>query len=173
MVFFGEIYAFLQVCWIGLFGANIAYTHLENCDLEEVFITKINSILTKNNVLDTTASHGDGCLRRDTCDSSYQLNRSIWNKMSISLTWKLWFSGSIPFRNEINFYRETMCYNILLLTQMVFFRDIHVFPQLCWTGQFGANSSYIHLENYDFQEVFLSKTNWIVTGQQHTRCSCL
>jgi hypothetical protein len=36
---------------------------------------------------------------RDTCVSSTHLNRSIWNKMSLSPPWNLWFAGSIPFKN--------------------------------------------------------------------------
>jgi hypothetical protein len=37
-----------------------------------------------NNVLDVPASNIDGCLSRDTCISSTQLNRPIWKKRSVS-----------------------------------------------------------------------------------------
>jgi hypothetical protein len=42
-----------------------------------------------------------------------------------------------------------------LLTQMVFFGEMHVFLQLSWIELFGANRVYLHLENYHLQAVFL------------------
>jgi hypothetical protein len=50
---------------------------------------------------------------------------------------------------------KTMGYILLLLTQMVFFREIHVFLQLRWIGLFGATWDLLHLENYDLHEVFI------------------
>jgi hypothetical protein len=38
-----------------------------------------------NNLLDAPASNTDGFLSRDTCDSSTQLKRPIWNIESLSL----------------------------------------------------------------------------------------
>jgi hypothetical protein len=38
---------------------------------------------------------------------------------------------------------------------MVFLGEIHVFFEFCTISLFGENRAYIHLENYDFQEVFL------------------
>jgi hypothetical protein len=46
MILFGEMDVFLELCTISLFGGNRAYIHLENYDLQEVFIKKTNSILT-------------------------------------------------------------------------------------------------------------------------------
>jgi hypothetical protein len=51
------------------------------------------------------------------------------------------------------------------------FLEIHVFVQLSWIGLFGANRDYLHIENYDLQEVFLSKTNSILT-EKHTTTHC-
>jgi hypothetical protein len=53
---------------------------------------------------------------------------------------------------------------------MIFFGEIHVFLQLRFIGQFGANTAYLHNENYDLQEVFLSKTNSTLTWVQFARC---
>jgi hypothetical protein len=39
-----------------------------------------------------------------------------------------------------------------------------------WIGLFGTTWAFLHLENYDFQELFLSETNSILTGKQCTRC---
>jgi hypothetical protein len=47
--------------------------------LQEEFLSKNNSILTGNNVLDAAASNIDGFLWRDTCVSSNQLNRLVWS----------------------------------------------------------------------------------------------
>jgi hypothetical protein len=39
--FFGDIYVFLQLGWIGLFGNKWDFLNLENSDLQEVFLSKI------------------------------------------------------------------------------------------------------------------------------------
>jgi hypothetical protein len=44
--FLYEIQVFLQLSWVGLFGTKWAFLHLENCDLLEVFISKIHPFLT-------------------------------------------------------------------------------------------------------------------------------
>jgi hypothetical protein len=45
---------------------------------------KVTKFPQGNNVPDAHASNTDGCVCRDTCISSTQLKRSIWNKMSLS-----------------------------------------------------------------------------------------
>jgi hypothetical protein len=42
-----------------------------------------------------------------------------------------------------------------LLTEMVFFQEIHVFFQLKWIGLFGTTWALLHLENYDLHAVFI------------------
>jgi hypothetical protein len=76
--------------------------------------------------------------------------------MSLSPIWKLWFSGSNPFKNYLNSHWATMHYMLLLLTQVVFFREIHVFLQLSWIGLSGANRAIPTLKTvicrkYSFQ----------------------
>jgi hypothetical protein len=46
MVFFIEIHVFLQLSGVGLFGAKKAFLHLRKYDLQEVFLSKNNSVLT-------------------------------------------------------------------------------------------------------------------------------
>jgi hypothetical protein len=46
---------------------------------------------------------------------------------------------------------------LLLLTQMGFFREIHVFLQLSRIVLSGAKRGYLHLEIDDLQEVLLAK----------------
>jgi hypothetical protein len=48
-----------------------------------------------------------------------------------------------------------MCYTLFILTQMVFFQEIHVFLQLSWIGLFGTTWALLLLENYDLHEVFI------------------
>jgi hypothetical protein len=54
---------------------------------------------------------------------------------------------------------------------MVFFGEIHVFPQLRWIVLFGANRPYIHFETPQLEKVFPSQTKWISTGKPCARCN--
>jgi hypothetical protein len=67
VVFFWAIYVFLQLNWIGFFGANRAYLHLETPKFQEVFLSKLIQFSQGNNVIDAPASNADSCLWRDTC----------------------------------------------------------------------------------------------------------
>jgi hypothetical protein len=68
-------------------------------------------------VLDAHASTTDGFLSSGTCVSPIQLKGPIWNKQPNS-TLKTYVAGSFPFKNELNFQRETKCY--LQLPTLVF-----------------------------------------------------
>jgi hypothetical protein len=46
MVFFVEIHVFLHLSQISLFGANRPYLQLETLNLQEVFLSKTNSVFT-------------------------------------------------------------------------------------------------------------------------------
>jgi hypothetical protein len=93
--------------------------------------------------------------------------------MSLIPTWKLWFSGSITFKIELNSHRKRMCLMLLLLTQMILFLEIHALLQLSWSSLFGANRAFVHLGNYALQEVIFSKTDSILTGKEYGRYYCL
>jgi hypothetical protein len=56
----------LQLSWIGLFGTKFAFLHLENPNFQEPFLSKTNSMLTGNNVLDAETYNIDGFHCRDT-----------------------------------------------------------------------------------------------------------
>jgi hypothetical protein len=49
------------------------------------YFQKLSQFSEGNNVLDASASNTHGFLSRDSCVSLNQLNRPIWNKMSLSL----------------------------------------------------------------------------------------
>jgi hypothetical protein len=70
-------------------------------------------------------------------------------------TMKIPGSRSFPLNKYITSHWETMCYMILLLTQIAFFREIHVFPQLNSIGWLETNKAYLHLEKAKLQEVYL------------------
>jgi hypothetical protein len=53
---------------------------------------------------------------------------------------------------------------LLLLTHMVYFRETHVLLQLTGRGTSGANRTYLHLENYDLQEVFIQSLTQFSQG---------
>jgi hypothetical protein len=42
IVFFEEIHVFLQLSWLGLFGAKRAYLHFETPKLKEIFFFQKN-----------------------------------------------------------------------------------------------------------------------------------
>jgi hypothetical protein len=73
-------------------------------------------------------------------------------------------SRNFPFNKYITSHWETMCSSILLLTPIVFFREIHVFLQVNSIGLLETNRAYLHLETFKFQELLLSKTNSVLTG---------
>jgi hypothetical protein len=52
--------------------------------LQELFLSKTNLTLTRNNVQDAAASNIYGFFWRDTSISSTQLTKSFWNKMNLS-----------------------------------------------------------------------------------------
>jgi hypothetical protein len=145
---------------------------LKNISCMSYSFQKLTQFSERNNVPDAHNSDTNGFLLSDTCISSTHLQRPIWNKESVSPPWKLSVAGSIPFKNILNFHKETRCKIPLLLTQMVLFREVPVFLELKWICLFGTKWAFLHLENSDLQEAFLSKTNSILTGKHCSRCSC-
>jgi hypothetical protein len=110
---------------------------------------KLTQFSQGNHELDAYASDTHGFLLGDTCVSSTQLNRPTWTNLNLTPSWKLWFAGHIPF-----------------------FWQNHMFLLFSWISLFGIKWVFFHLETCDFQELFLSKTNSILTGYQCSRCSC-
>jgi hypothetical protein len=90
------------------------YSTLKTLICRKYAFQKLTQLSQGKNVLDDPASKADGFLYRETYISSTQLNRPIWNKMSLSSP-----------------------------------------------------------ENYDLQEVFLSKTNPTLKGKQCATCCSL
>jgi hypothetical protein len=58
--------------------------YCDNSDLQEIFLSKTNSIFTGSNVIDAAVSNIVEFLLRDTCVSSSQANRRVWSKQSLS-----------------------------------------------------------------------------------------
>jgi hypothetical protein len=60
---------------------------------------KLTQLSQGRNVLDAPASTSDGGLWTDTCVSSTQLNKPIWNKQSLSPLLKSHLAESTLFKN--------------------------------------------------------------------------
>jgi hypothetical protein len=107
--FFGEIHVFLHLSWISLVGANRAHPHLGTPKLQEVFLSKTNSILSWKQGSRWNASNRDGFLWRDTCLSSTQLRRPIWTKWAF-LQLENWDFRKYSFPKLTQF---CLCYKVL------------------------------------------------------------
>jgi hypothetical protein len=142
------------------------YHHLEKPTWPKVFVWKRTQFSLWSHVLDTAASKIGGCLWRGTCISSTLLNRPSWRQQSLCPPWNTYVSERFRFQKLTQFSQETMCYMLLRLKQMVFFQEMHVFLQLTWIALFESKWAFLHLENSDFQEIFLSNTVSILTVKQ-------
>jgi hypothetical protein len=161
-VFLRETHVFLQLSWTGLSGANRYYPHLKHLSCRSIPWKKLPQFSQGN----TT-----GCLWHDTCVFSTHLNRPIWNKMSLSPPWKLWFAGSILTKlNSVLTGKQCPACSSSN-TGGFLWRDIYV-SSTHLSSPIWNIWAFLHCENYDFQQVLLSKTNSVLTGQQCTRCSC-
>jgi hypothetical protein len=67
---------------------------------------KLTQFSQGKNVLDAPASTSDGGLWTDTCVSSTQLNKPIWNNHRLSPVLQTHLAESILFKKELNCHRE-------------------------------------------------------------------
>jgi hypothetical protein len=171
MVVFGELHAFPALTWIGLFGAKSAYLHLEAPNFHEVFLSKVNSVITEKQCAASFCFYTDGFPSRDTCVSSSKMNWWICSKMSLFHLENFGLQEVLLSKTFWVSRDNTVLYAAATFTAG-FLREIHIVLQLRWIGLFGANWGYFHLERPSSQEVFFSKTDAILTGKQCARCSC-
>jgi hypothetical protein len=161
VLFFWGIQGFLQFSWIGLFATKWALLHLENYHTQELFLSKLTQFSEGDNAEDAAASIIDGCLWRDTCVSSPQLNRPIWSKKCLSPPRSTYFSRSISFKSSLSYHRETMCCCFCFYTDGFPSRDTCVSSsKMNWW--ICSKRSLFHLEKFGLQEELLSKTNWVL-----------
>jgi hypothetical protein len=119
------------------FGANRAYVHLENYDLQEVFISNTNSISQGNNVLDTPASNIDGFLYRD--HVFLQLSEQAYLEQNETFsTFKTMIFSKYSFQKLTQFSQENKVLPAAATNIDGNFGGIHVFLQLSRTGLFGT-----------------------------------
>jgi ABC-type amino acid transport system permease subunit len=162
---------FSQLNWKVLFGATWAIIHHENCHLQEVFLSKINSTLT--------GIHCDKCcsfLHRWFLLEIYvslQLSLiTIIGTKRFHLHLKHLSCRKYSFQKWTQFCHGNNVQNTPVLIHIVLTRQIPLFLQITLTGLFGATGTVIYLEHWDFQEVFLSQTNSVHTGKLYaTRSS--
>jgi hypothetical protein len=72
---------------------------LRTMSFKKYSFPKLTQFSQGKNVLDAPASTSDGGLWTDTCVSSTQLNKPIWNKHSLSPLLKPHLAESILFKN--------------------------------------------------------------------------
>jgi hypothetical protein len=128
------------------------------------FFQKLTPFSQRINAIDDPYCYTDSFLWRYTCISSTQPNRLICaNRAYIHLeNCHLW---KYLLQTLFNSALETIFSMLLLLTEMVVFGEMRVFLQISWIGLFGRKWPFRHGENYDFQEVFLSKSNSVIRGK--------
>jgi hypothetical protein len=95
----GVIHVFFQLNCICLFETFVPFSTLKTMIFRKYSFQKVTQFPHRNNVLQAAVSNLDSFLCRDTCVFLTQLNRSIWNKMSLSPPWKFWFPGGLSFKN--------------------------------------------------------------------------
>jgi hypothetical protein len=171
MVFFAEIHVFLQLSWIHHLEQPEPISTLKTLICRQYFFQKLSQSAQGNNVLDAPSSNTDIFLWRNTCVSSSLLNRPILEQVWPVCTFKNLSCRKYCLQKLTQLSQETMSQMLLLLTQMVFSRDIHLSLQLSWIDLFGKMRAYFHLEKPTLQEVLLSKPYSILTGKQYARCS--
>jgi hypothetical protein len=88
MIFFGEIHVFLQLSLIGIFVQTEPISTWKTVICRKYLLQTLIQFSLGNSVLDATASNRHLFLLRDTCVSSTQLNRLIWNRDNLSPLWK-------------------------------------------------------------------------------------
>jgi hypothetical protein len=75
---------FLQLTEMAYMEQNEPLSTLKILFCRKYFFQNLTIFTQVNNMVDATASNSNGFLWRDTCVSSTQLNRPIWNKVSLS-----------------------------------------------------------------------------------------
>jgi hypothetical protein len=147
-VSFGEVHVLHLLRWIGPFGAKWSFLHCENDDLQDVFLSKRNSSLTRKQSGRFFASNTDFFLSRYTHVSSSYLNWLTCNKMRFLHLEKYdlqeLFFPNLSEVSQGNNVLETPASN-----SVVFFLGMHVFPQLSCLGLFGTQWAYLQPENCD------------------------
>jgi hypothetical protein len=170
LVFFGEIHVFLQNSWIYLLEQAYPSSTLKLLSCRKYSFQKLSQFAWGNNVHGSHASHTGFFFSRDTCVSSSYLKSPIWNKepfytLKILSCRKYFFEKHTQFLqgNNVlvappsNIYGSLWRYTFVSLTKLnwpIWNKMNLSLPWKLW-----------------FAEVFLSKTNSILTGKQCTSCS--
>jgi hypothetical protein len=155
MVSFGEIHVLHHLRGIGPFATKWSFLYLENYDLQEIFLSKSNSSLTRKQCGRCSTSNTDGFLSRYACVLSTHLKRPIATKWDFLHLEKYdWLQFSSHKLSHVSQGKNVL--ELLLLRRVVFFQAMHVFLQLTWRGLFGNRliwkMSLFDLENCDLQE---------------------
>jgi hypothetical protein len=104
-----------------------------------------------NSVLDAPASNRDCFLARNTCVSSLEPSRAIWNKMSLFDLENCDLQGLLISTTN-SALKVKQCALLQLLAYMLFFEEVHEFLQLSWIALIDQTQSILTLPHLRFRK---------------------
>jgi hypothetical protein len=124
-------------------------------------------------VLDAIASQTDVFLLRNKCVSSLSLLGFFFFKQNeLFSTLKILICKKYSYKKLTQFSQGNNMPNAAAPNIIVFFGEIQVFLQLKVNRHVWRKQSLSPPEIPKLQEIFLSKTDYILTGKQCASCSC-
>jgi hypothetical protein len=118
-----------------------------------------------NNVQDAVTSNIDDFLEWYKCFFN-SVEQTMWNKISLSPPLKLWFPGSFPIKNKLNYHLERRFYMPVLLTQLIVLGQIHVFLQLSWIALLGKTWALRTMKTVIFRKYSFEKRTQFSLGHK-------
>jgi hypothetical protein len=161
-----------QLCWIRLLGANRAYLHTGNYDLQEVSYPRFTQFSQGNNVF--VLHQGTQKIFNREKHLCITLTKQAYlepNEHLFTMKIQIWSMYSYQKRTQFSTGNNVL--GAPAPNTDGLFADRNVFLGLSWIGLFGTKGAPVHLENYELKDRFLSKTNSITTGKQCGRCHSL
>jgi hypothetical protein len=97
-VSFREMYVFLNVSWLGLFGTKWTLMHLEHSEWQESFLWKTNAIVTGNQCARCSWDEKQ-CISLKRYMLYFNSEKYFYlQQESLSRAWKTSLAGGIPFK---------------------------------------------------------------------------
>jgi hypothetical protein len=161
-----------QLFWIRLLGANRAYLHPGNYDLQEVSYERFTQFSQGNKVL-VFLLGTQKIFNREKHLCITFTKQSYFEQTEYLFNMKIQIWTMYSYQKLTQFSKRNSVLVAPAPNMDGFFADRNVFLQLSWIGLFGTKGATLHLQNYELKDIFLSKTNAITTGKQCGRCHSL
>jgi hypothetical protein len=174
MSLFGDIHEFLDHSCIGPFGTKWTLFQRENCDLQQVFLSKTNTVLIgKQWAGSSWFCHR--CISYEKCICFLNLvDLGLFATKCAFLHLENCVCRKYSFKKLTEFSQRNQVVHAAANNTAVlffFFSEIYVLRSLSWIGLSGTNEPYCNLKS-DLQKGLSLKTNSILTGKQVACCSC-